>query len=1357
MVQQFNCKICGEKDFPGIDEVNYHIRRNHRIPCLYCGLIFYRENNLKTHVKYVHEHVPWTPPQFGGGNRDVMHSDAQFDIIRRTEKRNQLGLRETGYSVRFKNVSTDANESLTTRMVYLKKTLQKIVSLFKAKMSEADTAQLILYGNPEAIKSVFSTPFMRKSDFTYAYISNRVVEVLNSNEDFRINKEMLIDVKVIYGSGGRGVSLKNSPNFLKLLFKKRSVLRNKGKDGRCFARALLYAFYHHKRKSGTITEAKWKSLMRPNNYFMKIHTDWMHKRAGLSGSSAVEIRQLARFERHLPNYQIVVYWIVQGKLKKLFVGKNINSTTPLNIFYHMSHFYPILNLKGFHGTDYLCRYCDAPITGRLYQHVCDAKCFLCHGGGKHKCPLKTDGHSIQSCGECGQNFYDNACYKEHKRKKYKRKSVCDIYKRCTKCNEVHDVSIACKEDRYCDFCQTRKLKNHDCFVNPTDKKTVFKQYLIYDIESRLETFIHDNEDIHTKHIPNLLSSRLLCDECLTGVFAVDCSQCEFRCFTRDLCVRDFIQYLSEKTNIVAIAHNSSRYDHILLIGEIVHALSNYDVSIIPCGNSLLSMTVGKTIFFRDSNLFFKSKLANLPNFFGFENTPVLRRSLIGDITEISKETETKISKGVYPYKFNKREHYNYEGPLPPTEYYALEKMSEDEKNNFLEWYNRKQEEKYIFRFWDELRQYCLSDVNILAQAINIYRKMNVLYNIEPFDSVTVAHLTYTIFTNEFLQRDQIVRLPERRKNSSVKCENWLRFYEDKHNVRVDREHSIPNTPYRSDGYIKDGNRILEFLGCWYHGHNEEFASTDTVAGGRSARDVYTSTLNRINTIRQLGYTVTAIWECEYDRLVKQNPDFFKYLPDTLTIRSALYGGRTECFQIYNDYVAQKRRGRAVDIVSLYPSCMVANVFPVGKPLYIDGRDIPQPFNINDYFGIISCEVVPPAQLYIPVLPYKTKKSGKLTFPLCAECVEHRITNCSHFNQTCRNLRGCWTSVELSLALSEGYRISKVYQVCHFAEKKDDLFKPFILHMLKGKLEASGYPQTVKTQLQKEDYVESIFKTTGVRLDMENIAFNSAVRGYTKLKLNSLWGKFAQNPFTKSQTEIVTDHEKLMDINKKIIDRKIVVNNMYTFHHASSDAVDDDGAHDDTDDTTVLVDYQKTSHHTEVPLSSNPILASFVTAYARIKLYESLKIIGSSLTYTDTDSAYYSEENDEITSRLDVGESLGQMKDELSPDNYIVSQICLAAKTYGYITLKPEKGVIQVVKNKGFTSQVDDKINVDAFISLYRDPSKHITVENNDFFLRSRRDGTMYMKKLRKKFNYKYDKRMIESDRTSLPWGYIRDI
>ena len=103
-----------------------------------------------------------------------------------------------------------------------------------------------------------------------------------------------------------------------------------------------------------------------------------------------------------------------------------------------------------------------------------------------------------------------------------------------------------------------------------------------------------------------------------------------------------------------------------------------------------------------------------------------------------------------------------------------------------------------------------------------------------------------------------MRLPQRRKNSSVKCENWLQYYEHQNNAIVDREYNIPGTNYRSDGYVKDGNLILEFLGCWYHGHNQEFSSTDIVAGGRTAREVYTATLTRINQIKKLGYRVRAI-------------------------------------------------------------------------------------------------------------------------------------------------------------------------------------------------------------------------------------------------------------------------------------------------------------------------------------------------------------------------------------------------------------------------------------------------------------------------------------------------------------------
>ena len=249
--------------------------------------------------------------------------------------------------------------------------------------------------------------------------------------------------------------------------------------------------------------------------------------------------------------------------------------------------------------------------------------------------------------------------------------------------------------------------------------------------------------------------------------------------------------------------------------------------------------------------------------------------------------------------------------------------------------------------------------------------------------------------------------------------------------------------------------------------------------------------------------------------------------------------------------------------------------------------------------------------------------------------------------------------------------------------------------------------------------------------------------YHKTILNSLWGKFGQNPANKALTERVTSSKKLMEINSKIMNKKIEVTNMYSMNH-------EDGS------DTVLVDYKKKSHHIEVPSCSNPILASFVTAYGRIKLYKALKIIGTSVIYCDTDSAYYSEIDNEISSQLNIGENLGQLKNELSPGNRIVLMICLAPKTYGYLLLKPEKegGNLQVLKNKGFCTEETEHVNIKAFIELYRDGSKYITVENLNFFLKNRKEGTIFMKKLSKSFNYKYDKRMVVTDSQTLPWGYV---
>lgn len=100
-------------------------------------------------------------------------------------------------------------------------------------------------------------------------------------------------------------------------------------------------------------------------------------------------------------------------------------------------------------------------------------------------------------------------------------------------------------------------------------------------------------------------------------------------------------------------------------------------------------------------------------------------------------------------------------------------------------------------------------------------------------------------------------------------------------------------------------------------------------------------------------------------------------------------------------------------------------------------------------------------------------------------------------------------------------------------------------------------------------------------------------------------------------------------------------------------------------------------------------------------------------------------------------------------------ICLAPKTYAYLLLQPENGSTRVIHNKGFRAEVTDKVNIEAFIDLYHDAGKSITVENKKFFLKNRREGTIHMKTLLKSFSYKYDKRSVVNDNQTEPWGYVR--
>jgi hypothetical protein len=110
----------------------------------------------------------------------------------------------------------------------------------------------------------------------------------------------------------------------------------------------------------------------------------------------------------------------------------------------------------------------------------------------------------------------------------------------------------------------------------------------------------------------------------------------------------------------------------------------------------------------------------------------------------------------------------------------------------------------------------------------------------------------------------------------------------------------------------------------------------------------------------------------------------------------------------------------------------------------------------------------------------------------------------------------------------GYSVKEVYEfweykVTRLNNGEGGLFAGYVDMFLKLKQEASGYPSWVKCEDDEDKYIEDYRRAEGIALDKASIAKNSGRRTLAKLKLNSMWGKWAQNQ-NKTQTTLVT-HEK----------------------------------------------------------------------------------------------------------------------------------------------------------------------------------------------------------------------------------------
>jgi hypothetical protein len=106
---------------------------------------------------------------------------------------------------------------------------------------------------------------------------------------------------------------------------------------------------------------------------------------------------------------------------------------------------------------------------------------------------------------------------------------------------------------------------------------------------------------------------------------------------------------------------------------------------------------------------------------------------------------------------------------------------------------------------------------------------------------------------------------------SRKAIRWLKEISNKENIRIQHadnkgEFLIPGTKYKADGYCKETNTIYEFYGDKWHGNLKIYQPDEKCHpfNDTAAKDLYKYTMNREQTIRNLGFTLITIWESDYE-------------------------------------------------------------------------------------------------------------------------------------------------------------------------------------------------------------------------------------------------------------------------------------------------------------------------------------------------------------------------------------------------------------------------------------------------------------------------------------------------------------
>ena len=685
----------------------------------------------------------------------------------------KFNMTATDHVVRFNNVlaEVDLLESHERTQAIFHHLLEDVTW----DMNPKDQVRFIL--RSEQLDTPISIPFLPVERLTTERVFSQIERVIQSNQQFRLNHTVTIDIIHVVAPEGSGRSKRTVVNIREYLKKKKSVIRINNTDNLCLARALAVAIARIE------NDPKYAQIIKSDRPVQLQRALALHRAAnvplGPCGMDEVKL-----FQQYLSNYQITV---ISGDHNNSIIyptkPPGTDEKPTLNLYFHNSHFDVITTIPGFLNKSYFCHRCHKSYSNTA-DHVCPTMCGSCRAFG---CVLEGDGIV---CNECDRLFKNQACYDHHKEPiNGGGRSVCEVVRKCEKCGKSMDVRqiknghICGKKCWTCGVILNKEDTDHKCYIQQLEQEeeSSYNHLLFFDFESTQE---------HGIHHPNLC--------------VVHDEEREVALFQGEDTVKKFCEWLltPEHKGCILVAHNFQGYDGYFITKFLTDNAIHYEI--IYRGAKSLSMTIPTfNIKFIDSINFIPMSLAKFPKTFG----------------------QDELCKGYFPHMFNKEENQNYIGPIPCQNDYGVNFMKPKEREAFMTWHKEQVQNNYRYDFREEIVKYCRSDVDIMRKCCLLYREMfRKETDIDPFNkSLTIASYCQEVYRTNFLKKDTIAvfnhdrQLKIKQSNVAVK---WLSYISEKEDlciqhVRNGGEKRFSN--YSLDGYCEETHTAYEFQGCFWHG------------------------------------------------------------------------------------------------------------------------------------------------------------------------------------------------------------------------------------------------------------------------------------------------------------------------------------------------------------------------------------------------------------------------------------------------------------------------------------------------------------------------------------------------------------